>query len=65
MTGDFFDCSEVVAVVKKSEKKKSRKKNRKGCKGNEEEGKRPSDDISVAVGILDGNYPFSITTESG
>ena len=39
MAGDFFDCSEVVAIAKKSENKKGKKKKRKGDKGNEEEGK--------------------------
>ena len=35
MAGAFFDCSKVVAVLKKSEKKKSKKKDRKGDKVNE------------------------------
>ena len=52
MDVDFFDCSKVAAVVRKSEKKKGKKKNRKGGKGNEEEGKRPSDEISAAAGMM-------------
>ena len=41
IAGAFFDYSEVVAVVEKSEKKKGRKKKRKGDKVNEEEVKSP------------------------
>ena len=41
MAGAFFNCSEVVDVAKKSDKKKGKNKNRKGDKGNEEEGKSP------------------------
>ena len=52
MAGAFFDCYKVVAATNKSEKKKDKKKNRKGEKGNEEEGKRPSDGISAAAGIM-------------
>ena len=48
MPGDFFDCSEVVAVSKKSEKEKGSNKKRKGDKGNEEEGKK-----SASYGIYD------------
>ena len=36
MAGDFFDCSEVVAIAKKSEDNKGKNKKRKGEKGNEE-----------------------------
>ena len=52
ISGAFFDCSEVVAVAKKSEKKKGKKKNRKRDKGNEEEVKSPSDGISGAAGMM-------------
>ena len=53
MAGAFFECSEVVAVAKNPEKNKSKKKKRKGCKGNEEEGKKsPSDGISDATGMI-------------
>ena len=50
--GAFFDCSEVVAVVKKSEKNKVNKKNRKGDNGNEEEGKSPLDGISASAEMI-------------
>ena len=52
MAGTFFEFSEVVTVAKKSEKKKHKNKKRKGGKGNEEEGKRPSDGISAAEGMM-------------
>ena len=52
MVGAFLDCSEVLAVAKKSKKKKGKKKNRKGSKGSEEEGKTPLDGISAAVGMM-------------
>ena len=35
MAGEFFGCSEVVVVEKKSKKKKGKNKYRKGEKGNE------------------------------
>ena len=47
--GDFVDCYEVVAVAKKFNKNKGKKKNRKGDKGNENEGKKsPLGGISSA-----------------
>ena len=52
MDGAFFGCSEVIAVAKKYEKKKGKKKNRKWNKGNEEEGKSPSDGISTAAVMM-------------
>ena len=52
MAGTFFEFSEVVTVAKKSEKKKHKNKKMKGGKGNEEEGKRPSDGISAAEGMM-------------
>ena len=53
MTGAFFNCHEVVNVVKKYEKKKGKKKMRKRDKGNEEEGKKiPSDSISTTAGMM-------------
>ena len=52
MAEAFFDCSEVFAVAKKSENKKGKKKKRKGDTGNEEEGKRPSDGIYAAAGMM-------------
>ena len=39
MDGAFFDCTKVVAVMKKPDKKKNNKANRMGEKVNEEEGK--------------------------
>ena len=53
MAGALFDCSEVVAVAKKSDKNKDKNKKRKGDKGNTEEGKKsPSDYISTNVGMM-------------
>ena len=52
MAGAFFDCSEVVAVAKKSYKKKGKKKKRKGDKGNKEEGNSPWGGIYDTVGII-------------
>ena len=53
MPGDFFDCSEVVAVSKKSEKKKGNNKNMKGDEVNEEEGKKSTSyGISATAGMM-------------
>ena len=53
MPGDFFDCSEVVAVSKNSDKKRLNNKKRKGDKGNEEEGKKSASyGISAAAGMM-------------
>ena len=52
MAGDFFNCSKVVAVAKKSEKKKGKNKKRKGDKGSKTEGNSPSDGISVSEGMM-------------
>ena len=52
MAWDFFKCSTVVTVVKKSKKKKGKKKKGKGGKGNKEEGKKiPLDGIYAAAGL--------------
>ena len=48
MPGCFFNCYKVVAVSKKSEKKKGNNKKRKGCKGNEEEGKKSASYVIYA-----------------
>ena len=52
MAGAFFDCSDAVAIPKKTEKKKGKKKKRKEDKGNEEDGKSPSDSISHDAGMM-------------
>ena len=52
MDGAFFDCSEVVAVVKKSKNKKGKKKKMKGDKVNEEGGNSLLYGISVAAGMV-------------
>ena len=59
MAGAIFDCSEVVAVAKKSENNKFRKKKRKGYKVNEEEGKIPLDGIYATAGIMTRSVNFS------
>ena len=52
MAGEFFGCSEVVVVEKKSKKKKGKNKYRKGGKGNEKEVKSPSYGIYAAAGMM-------------
>ena len=52
MAGAFFDCFEVVAVAKKSEKKKGKKKKSKRGEGNEEEGKIPLYSIYATAGMI-------------